>query len=179
MALLYSGGDVTTDYLYNGKSAHLLHVSQHILPAVKHPPAFFRVQLIDEVCCVVVIAVLIPDRHTVKVLAEAHSRCVWLTLTLAGRHQWEPDRKMSALSKLSTSPQHLFTTQGASSQTPRDGNACLHCSSLQRDAGWKFKVTVIFLPEDQTSLNARLHFLCQMFNIGLWDEVVHVADVNT
>lgn len=64
-------------------------------------------------------------------------------------------------------------------QTPRDGNACLHCSSLQRDAGWKFKVTVIFLPEDQTSLNARLHFLCQMFNIGLWDEVVHVADVNT
>lgn len=132
LALLYSGGDVTTDYLYNGKSAHLLHVSQHILPAVKHPPAFFRVQLIDEVCCVVLIAVLIPDRHTVKVLAEAHSRCE-LTLTLAGRHQWEPDRKMSALSKLSASPQHLFTIQGASNT---EGWKCMFTLQLITKRCW-------------------------------------------
>lgn len=40
--------------------AHLLHVSQHILPAVKHSLPLFSVQLVDEVCSVVFITVLIP-----------------------------------------------------------------------------------------------------------------------
>ena len=40
--------------------AYLLHVTQHILPAVKHSPPFFRVQLVDEVCRVVLVTVLIP-----------------------------------------------------------------------------------------------------------------------
>lgn len=39
---------------------YLLHVSQHILPAVKHSLSFFRVQLVDEVGSVVFITVLIP-----------------------------------------------------------------------------------------------------------------------
>lgn len=64
----YSGGIVTTDTATEGEmvnckeygEAYLLHVSQHILPAVKHPPPFFRVQLVDKVCGVVFIRVLIP-----------------------------------------------------------------------------------------------------------------------
>lgn len=39
---------------------YLLHVSQDILPAVKHSFALFAVQLIDEVSGVVLTAVLIP-----------------------------------------------------------------------------------------------------------------------
>lgn len=45
---------------YYNQCVYLLHVSQHILPGVKHSFAFFRVQLVDKVCGVVLIAVLIP-----------------------------------------------------------------------------------------------------------------------
>lgn len=43
--------------------AYLLHVSQHILPAVEHPLPLFAVELVDEVCGVVVIGVLIPKNR--------------------------------------------------------------------------------------------------------------------
>lgn len=39
---------------------YLLHVTQNILPAVKHSLALLGVELIDEVCGVVFITVLIP-----------------------------------------------------------------------------------------------------------------------
>lgn len=42
-------------------------MTEHILPGVEHSFSFFRVQLVDEVCRVVFIAVLIPTHtHTVK-----------------------------------------------------------------------------------------------------------------
>lgn len=56
-----SGGSVPTDHIAMVTSVlYLLHVSQHILPAVEHAPPFFRVQLVDEICGVVVVAVLVP-----------------------------------------------------------------------------------------------------------------------
>lgn len=39
---------------------YLLHVSQHVLPAVKHPSALLRIQLVDEVSSVVYVGVLVP-----------------------------------------------------------------------------------------------------------------------
>lgn len=39
---------------------YLLHVTQNVLPAVKHSPAFLGIELIDEVSGVVFITVLIP-----------------------------------------------------------------------------------------------------------------------
>lgn len=40
---------------------HLLHVAQHVLPAVEHAFALLRVQLVDEVGGVVLTAALVPD----------------------------------------------------------------------------------------------------------------------
>lgn len=40
---------------------YLLHVAQHILPAVKHSSPLLRVQLVDKVRRVVFIRVLIPS----------------------------------------------------------------------------------------------------------------------
>lgn len=40
---------------------HLLHVSQHILPAVKHSSALLRIQLVDKVSSVVFTRVLVPS----------------------------------------------------------------------------------------------------------------------
>ena len=40
---------------------YLLHVTQHVLPAVKHPFAFFRIQLVDEVGGVVFTAALVSE----------------------------------------------------------------------------------------------------------------------
>lgn len=39
---------------------YLLHVSQHILPAVKHSSTLLRIQLVDEVSSVVFTGVLVP-----------------------------------------------------------------------------------------------------------------------
>lgn len=44
----------------------------------------------------------------------------------------------------------------------------------QKDVALKCTVTVwvtevLILPEYKSSLNAALHFLCQVFNIGLWE----------
>lgn len=39
---------------------YLLHVSQHILPAVKHSFTLLRIQLVDEVSSVVFVGVLVP-----------------------------------------------------------------------------------------------------------------------
>lgn len=39
-----------------------------------------------------------------------------------------------------------------------------------------FPFTVITLPEDQSSLNAGLHFLCQMLHISLWGDKGNVID---
>lgn len=39
---------------------YLLHVSQHILPAVKHSFTLLRIQLVDKVSSVVFIGVLVP-----------------------------------------------------------------------------------------------------------------------
>lgn len=41
---------------------YLLHVSQHILPAVKHSSSLLRIQLVDKVSSVVFIRVLVPNR---------------------------------------------------------------------------------------------------------------------
>lgn len=43
-----------------GGAAHLLHVAQHVLPAVEHAFALFRVELVDEVGGVVLAAALVP-----------------------------------------------------------------------------------------------------------------------
>lgn len=43
--------------------AYLLHVSQHILPGVEHSFPFFGVELVDEVCRVVLVTVLISMRR--------------------------------------------------------------------------------------------------------------------
>lgn len=48
--------------MQDGARRYLLHVSQHVLPAVEHSSAFFRVQLVDEVRGVVHVGVLVPKR---------------------------------------------------------------------------------------------------------------------
>ena len=41
-------------------SPDLLHVSEDVLPAVEHASPLLRVQLVDEVCGEVLVAVLVP-----------------------------------------------------------------------------------------------------------------------
>ena len=48
--------------------AHLLHVAQHVLPAVEHAFALLGVELVDEVGGVVLAAVLIPATHEPRVV---------------------------------------------------------------------------------------------------------------
>ena len=66
--------------------AYLLHVSQYVLPAVKHPPAFFRVQLVDEVCCVVFITVLVSKQaqHQTGSLVTRNSNFINFIQTASG-----------------------------------------------------------------------------------------------
>lgn len=39
---------------------YLLHVAQYILSAIEHTFSFLRIELVDKVSCVILIAVLIP-----------------------------------------------------------------------------------------------------------------------
>lgn len=42
---------------------YLLHVTQDVLPTVEHSSTLLSVQLVDEICGEVLIAVLIPKTH--------------------------------------------------------------------------------------------------------------------
>lgn len=48
-------------------------MTEDVLPAVKHAASFLRVQLIDEVCGKVFIAVLISVQHKIKTLLDRSS----------------------------------------------------------------------------------------------------------
>lgn len=79
-------------------------MSQHVLPAVENPLPLLRVQLVDEVCGVVVVGVLVPG---------------------------------SGKDEVSIRSEPGYLPAGRSS------------------------------PEDQPSLDARLHLLCQMLHVCL------------
>lgn len=46
--------------------SNLLHVTKDVLPAVEHPPSLLGVQLVDKIGGEVLIAVLIPEEHTIQ-----------------------------------------------------------------------------------------------------------------
>lgn len=52
---------------------YLLHVSQHILPAVKHSFTLLSIQLIDKVSSVVFIGVLIPKGRKMNLTIASSS----------------------------------------------------------------------------------------------------------
>lgn len=52
-----------------GGASHLLHVSQHVLPAVEHAFALLRVQLVDEVGGVVLTTALVPETQGARAQA--------------------------------------------------------------------------------------------------------------
>lgn len=63
--------------VYMSMCFHLLHVAEDILPTVKHSLPFLWVELVDEVCGVVLIGVLIPAKQQTSALTHTHINVIW------------------------------------------------------------------------------------------------------